>query len=263
MPRVRRRSRSAVAGGLDLRPRVSPGSCPLGGEKGEAMTDDDVGRGAILSVVPTSWRLFVKVDPSDSQSSGVSGEMRLAPRQSVKLSTQEEFDSLHGVFEFLVGGETKPGDDKPIGSLRYYEELSGPYASEKACYHLGVRMPQRKFDILLAAVSQGRLPSAFTIHVVGMAEDPDSFGTRESKLWDNKNRPELPITSIRVAVPLIGGEPNDRVDDTIVEDSLPPTRAQVNALSEALQELAGKSKKAVLYFFIIVCLLFVLVWLRL
>jgi hypothetical protein len=51
---------------------------------------------AILDLVPTSCRLLVNVDEDDSAQIVLLGELKVKRRESVKLSTGEDFEKLEG-----------------------------------------------------------------------------------------------------------------------------------------------------------------------
>jgi hypothetical protein len=139
--------------------------------------------------------------------------------------------------------------------LYYCKESESIDMYHKASYTLDAKIPRRRFDALLAAVSQGRLPSEISITVGGMTYDwqPDGSG----KKWDNKSSPELPVESISFYIPLIGGDPHDFLDDRTIDDSTAPTRAQFNALMEKINYVA---KETVICLIIVIGLLAVLVW---
>jgi hypothetical protein len=128
----------------------------------------------------------------------------------------------------------------------------------KASYTLDVKMSTRRFESILAAVSQGRMRSGISIRIGGMKYDwqPDGSG----KICDNKNDPHLPVSSISVYIPLIGGDPHDFFDDRTPDDSTGPTRAQFNSLLAKIDYVLGNSKETVICLVIVICLLALLVW---
>jgi len=200
----------------------------------------------------------VNVDKDDDDQIVLLGELKPKARETVKLSTDEDFEKLEGVLRLVDGGQEIPDADKPIGCLTYCEKLESIDMYHKASYTLDVKIPRRRFDALLAAVSQGRLPSEISINVAGMKYDwkPDGSAT----IWDNKSNPELQITSISFFIPIIGGDPHDFLDDRTVDDSTPPTRAQFNVLLAKINRVAGNSSEIVICLIVLICLLAVLVW---
>jgi len=94
-----------------------------------------------------------------------------------------------------------------------------------------VLVSKEGFDHLLAVVSQGRLPSILAIEVEGLTRE--SGGTK----WDNKNTPTLPIAGIKFDIPLSGGDPHDVFDGQTIDDSNPPTRAQLDKLLERVDHI--------------------------
>ncbi len=220
---------------------------------------DVIGRTVILDLVPTTIRLLVDVEKGEDEKIVLVGEMKLKSRESMKLSTEEDFEKLEGIFRLVDTGE-KDDDDKPIGVFYYCKEseslLEGYHI--RASYTLDVQIPRRRFDALLAAVSQGRLPSGISIKVAGMSYDwqPDGSG----KIWDNKSAPQLPIASIKFYVPIIGGDPHDLLDARNAEDSVRPSRAQINQVASSLDELKGALQsmhRTLVWIMILMVLLFV------
>lgn len=206
---------------------------------------DDSDYTVILNLVPTSLRMYVNVEKDDDEQIVLIGELKpKRHEQHVNLSTDEEFEKLKGGLRLVNTGAKGANDDKPTGWLTYHE----------GGYTLDVKIPNRRFDALLAAVSQGRLPSEISINVTGMTY------LANSKKWDNKNRRELPIASICIFIPLIGGDPHDFMDDRTVDDSTPPTRAQFNSLLAKINRVAGNSSEIVVCLIILIVLLAVLVW---
>jgi hypothetical protein len=210
---------------------------------------DEVKRPAILGLVPTSCGLLVNVDKGDDEQIVLLGEVKLKRGESVNLSN-EDFEKLEGKIRIVDARTDLLNDDKPIGRLTYFKEI--------ASYELDVKIPTRRFDALLTTVTQGRLPSEISITVAGMTYDwqPDGSG----KKWDNKKRPDLPITSITIYTALIGGDPRDFFDARTIEETLPPTRAQLKVLLEAINYVAGRSRETAIFLFIILGLLLVVVW---
>lgn len=164
----------------------------------------------ILTLVPTAFRLLVNVEKEEEDRLVLLGETRLKRRESVKLTTEEDFDKLDGVLR-LVEQEGEEEDENSIGRLSYTKEFKGALDYLKASYTVDVKLPKRRFEALLTVVNQGRLPSEISITTEGMTYDwqPDGSG----KIWDNKNTPRIPIKSIYFIVPLVGRDPLDFLDD--------------------------------------------------
>ncbi len=207
--------------------------------KGEAMKEE-FGRTVILNLVPTSFRLSINVDNDADESILLVGWVRLEHEESVKLATDEEFNKLEGVLRLIEQKSEETEDAKPIGWMTYVPEFSSDLDFHKATYQLDIRIPRRRFELLVSTVSQGRMPSGISINVQGMSYDwqPDGSG----KIWDNKKCPQLPIRSLSIGAPLIGRDPRDFLDDRNEEDSMPPSRAQINELISNLQELKSALK---------------------
>lgn len=191
-----------------------------------------------LDLVPTSFRLLVNVDGEEADRIVMLGELRLNRRESVKLATGEDFDKLDGVLRLIKQDGEELDGEKPIGWLYYCGEISDDLSHHKASYQIDVQVPGRRFEALLTAVSQGRLPSYISIESEGMTYDwqPDGSG----KIWDNKTSPQIPITSLCFITPLIGGDPHDFLDDRPAEEGMPPSRAQLNHVIFSLNELKNK-----------------------
>jgi hypothetical protein len=104
----------------------------------------------------------------------------------------------------------------------------------------------------------GRLPSEISISVAGMTFDwqPDGSG----KVWDNKTSPQLQITAISFITPLIGGDPHDFLDERTEEDTILPTRAQVNELLASINRIRGNSNELVICLFVIIILQLIVMW---
>jgi hypothetical protein len=75
---------------------------------------DELGRTVILYLVPTSIRLLMNVDKDDEAQSVLLGGLKLKRRESVKLSTEEDFEKLEGSFRFVDAGDKDADDDKRI-----------------------------------------------------------------------------------------------------------------------------------------------------
>lgn len=190
------------------------------------------------------------------------GQARLQRRESVKLATEEDFNEMVGVLRLIEQEGEEPANDKPIGWMSYVGEFHDDLSHEKACYQLDVKIPRRRFNALMVAVNQGKLPSQISVETEGMIYDwqPDGSG----KVWDNKTSPQIPIVSIWFITPLIGGDPRDFLDDRSPEDGMPPSRAQLNQVTFVLNELKTKfeSVHSELYWVVIllVAMLAVLLW---
>lgn len=106
------------------------------------------------------------------------------------------------------------------------------------------------------------MPSEISIDVSGMTYDwqPDGSG----KKWDNKSSPEVPISSIRFFIPLIGGDPHDFFDDRSPEDGMPPSRAQFNQVTATLNQIENKLESITNQFFwliiVMAILMFAFIW---
>ncbi len=131
---------------------------------------------------------------------------------SIILSTEEKFEDLNGYIRVFPETDGSNEDDrKGIGWIVYLPEAP-------ACYEVKVSVPKVQFDELLAAARLGRVPSDISVGVEGM--DYVGHGVDDLK-WDNKTSPRLIVASI---------------DFTF--EVFPPTRSQLNELSEKL-ELVG------------------------
>ena len=143
------------------------------------------------------------------------GQLRLQSGQSVQLATGKDLNKLDGELSLtLVEHEYEEEEkNRPIGWISYsegYKDWMKIY--HKAFYSMQIRIPRRQFGPLLTALNQGRLPSLILLDVEGLTSvSPDG----SYKQWDNKNSPNLQITSIEFitslisAAQLIGGHPHD------------------------------------------------------
>jgi len=95
----------------------------------------------ILNLVPTSFRLYVNADKDDHEEIVLLGEIKLKGRESVKLTTDEDFEKLEGILRLVDSGPEGPKDDKPIGWLTYCEKLETIDAYHAASYTLHVKIP--------------------------------------------------------------------------------------------------------------------------
>ena len=185
-----------------------------------------------LVFVPTGGLcLDVGVDKDDDRERMVlKGEVRQKPWEfSVKLSTEEDFESLKGNLKLVDARSKTASEDGCIGWLEYGD---GSYTVE-------VEIPTRRFDALLAAVSQQRLPSEIFIDVKGLLRE----GVRDLK-WDNKSSPEIPILSISFSLPLS------------------PTHAQFDTLLARVDRMTLNSNRIVVGLISLIGLLLYLVFLR-
>jgi hypothetical protein len=219
-----------------------------------------------ITLVPITFRMVISVGKEPAMIGDaifLRGEVGLLRRESVKLTTEENFNELDGVLELLEQEDGAPTDENTIGWLHYFEKLEDWDVHEKAKYVVEVKLPKRQFEALVIAVSQGKLPSEILIETEGMSYDvqPDGRG----KVWDNKTSPRLPIKSISFTTPLIGGDPNDSWDDRSPEDGMPPSRSQLNQVTTVLNELKNKldsihSKLYWLVIILLIAMLAVLLW---
>ncbi len=179
-----------------------------------------------------------------------------ASRESVTLSTEEKFEDLDSRIS-VFAAETDESKDivariekrllkdgqKGIGFIQYVPAISddlGLYV--RASCSVRVFVPKVTFDELLAAARLGRLPSHISIEVEGMQYDwqPDGSG----KKWDNKAFPELAVTSIGFGgVPLVAPTMSSSFDRDLSAQVFPPTRSQLNELSEKLDLLVIETKR--------------------
>ncbi len=192
-----------------------------------------------LTLVPTTFRLFVSVEKQATETLVLLGEARLQGGESVSLATEENFNEMIGCLRLVEQEGEEPENDKPIGLMSYVEEFHDDLGyQKKASYQLDVKIPKRRFEALMVAVNMGKLPSQISIETEGMSQDwqPDGSG----KVWDNKTSPQIPIVSIWFITPLIGGDPRDVLDDRSPEDGMPPSRAQLNQVTTVLNELKNK-----------------------
>src|SRR5712692_10356410 len=176
-----------------------------------------------LDLVPTSFRLFV-----EARENVLLGEIQLKRRQSVKLTTDEDFNKLDGILRLVEETNEGSHDSKPIGWITYCEEFNMIDSYSKASYTVEVCIPRTRFELLLAAVNRGKMPSQITVDVEGMTFDWQPNGS--GKVWDNKSSKQLPIKSVFFITPLVGGDPHDFLDDRSPEDGIPPNRAQLNQI---------------------------------
>jgi hypothetical protein len=192
----------------------------------------------ILNLAPTAFKLLVNVEKEDEARLVLLGNTRLKHRESGKLATEEDFDKLDGVLRLVEHEGEEPTNDNPTGWLYYTPEIDQVDFHHKATYTIDVKLPKARFEALLTAVNQGRLPSEISITIAGMSYDwqPDGSG----KIWDNKNNPQIPIRAMFFIVPLVGPDPLDFLDDRNAEDTMPPSRAQLNQVISDLAQLRGK-----------------------
>ncbi len=175
------------------------------------------------------------------------------------------FWQLEGSFRLVESQNAESDDDKSLGSLSYYEKSTTEDSHDKASYHLHVRIPKRLFDILLDAISQGRLPAEISIFGVGMFSDWRPHKRKlsaysDEKIWGIESCSYLRITSITFGdVLLIGGDPHKSLDDQTLDNTQPPTSAQFNVLLEKINYLVGSSKRTVVCLIVMICLLLVVV----
>ena len=196
---------------------------------------------AHVEFVPTSVYLFFKVG-KEGLNKSIGGKIRLKGWQSVKLATEEDLNKLEG--KLIVFQATDEGENQtPIGYISYWGEYEVPEQHSPASYTVDVTIPTTVFDDLVTEVSRGKMPSEICIEVDGMKYDsqPDGSG----KGWDNKASKELPIDNISFVSSLIGAETGadtrDSLDDmSPPEDSMPPSRAQLNQVTSSLNDLKSK-----------------------
>ena len=162
------------------------------------------------------------------------GSIRLASREKVILSTEENFEELEGHLSIFEKRSEEQNEDEIIGSIQYTEESVAIDMHHAACYTIYIYLPKPRFELLLAAVSRGQQPSEIMIDVAegGIRYDwqPDGSG----KVWDNKTTPELLLKSATFFTPLTGV---DTLDERVWEDGMPPSKAQLNELKQSLAEL--------------------------
>jgi hypothetical protein len=140
-----------------------------------------------ITLVPTTFRLLVNVNKEEQERLVLLGNARLSYRESVKLATEENFTEMVGGLRLIEQEGEERESDKPIGWMSYLEEFQDnvDLIHEKASYHLNVKIPRRRFEALVMAMSQGKLPSEISVETEGMTFDwqPDGSG----KVWDNQD----------------------------------------------------------------------------
>lgn len=214
----------------------------------------------ILNVVPTAFRLLVNVEKGEEARLVLLGQTRLKHRESVKLATEEDFDKLDGVLRLVEqeGEEPINENENPIGWLYYTPEIDGVDFHHKAAYTVDVKLPRPRFEALLTAVNQGRLPSEISITTEGMSYDwqPDGSG----KIWDNMSTPQVPIKAMFFIVPLVGPDPLDFLDNRNAEDTMPPSRAQLNQVISDLAQLRRKLESMTWLLILLAFFLAAIIW---
>lgn len=212
----------------------------------------------ILHLVPTAFQLLVNVEKEEEERLVLLGRTRLKHRESVKLATEEDFDKLDGVLRLVEQEGEEPTNETQIGWLYYTPEIDGVDFHHKATYTVDVTLPKPRFEALLTAVNQGRLPSEISITTEGMSYNwqPDGSG----KIWDNKNTPQIPIKAMFFIVPLVGPDPLDFLDDRNTDDTMPPSRAQLNQVISSLVQLRGKLESMSWWLIVLGLLVVVLIW---
>jgi hypothetical protein len=208
----------------------------------------------ILNLVPTSFGLNVTVDSEYGERIILGGKVRLHREESVQLASDEDFNNLEGVLRLIEHEGEESEKNKALGWMQYVSEFRGDFDYQKATYQIDVQIPRRRLELLLAAVSQGRLPSQIWVYVVGMTYGGGGL------VWDNKNCPRLQIESIDLRIPLIGGDPHDFLDERTAEDTMSPTRAQLDELLTKVNRIIGQSNQMVIAVFVILALLLIIVW---
>lgn len=179
-----------------------------------------------LILVPTAFSSYIKVTTDYGESIHWGGKLRLQSGQSVELATGEDLNKLDGELTLELVEDERKGEEKnkPIGWMCYYKKSKSKNSwniSHKAFYSMIIRIPRRRLEPLLAAVSQGRSPSLISLDVEGLDPVGVVVAGVSYKKWDNKNSPELPITSIEFITSLIagdhliGGYPHDFLDKRI------------------------------------------------
>lgn len=187
-----------------------------------------------LTLVPTSFTLWIiegneQDNNINEQENNIrlSGQLRLGEGETVTLTTEEEFDNLRGTLSLVEQTSEVHQEDGSIGTISYY----------KAGYTVYLHLSKPRFEVLLAAIARGQMPSEISVDIDGMKYDRENcesspFGIK----WDNKTSPRLPIKSIRFIAPMIGPDP-DFSNDRSREDSMPPSRAQFSQLTSAVSEI--------------------------
>jgi hypothetical protein len=194
-----------------------------------------------IDFVAKNLELLVNIDEEDDERVVLLAALALKGRQSVQLTTEEDFTKFEGNLRLIEETSEESQDECPIGWMTYCAESSGIDYHSNATYQLDVRVPTRRFRALGETANQGRMPSLISVEIgdtKGMKRDwqPDGSG----KIWDNKNFPQLPIKSIFFITPLNGGDPKDVLDDGMPEDGMPPSRASVNQVTSLLKQVNNK-----------------------
>jgi|SRR5262249_51977384 len=183
--------------------------------------------------VPLEQNTYIELSDGKPQ---LSYEVQLNRGEYIKLSSGENF--RNGVITIFPETDESNGDDrKTVGSIYYapgFEDSDDLRLSSSATYEIRVLVPRVRFDELLATARLGRLPSQIWIHVEGMEyRSPDG----SSKEWDNKAFPRLAVESVDFYIPLAYLTKDDKSTDAWGE-VFPPTRSQINELSQKLDLLA-------------------------
>ncbi len=204
---------------------------------------ENIGIAPLVTFEPLGVKFHLPFDTPP----GLSYKVRLAKNEWIELSTgftivdkkssavgldeekarreREEFRPLEGgLWVSEENDESNEADRNGIGRITYWP-ADGDLSFVDS-YSVEVLVPKVTFNELLAATRVGRIPSHIGIKVEGM--DFGSAPDGSMKKWDNKAFPELDVTSVDFTF-------SER--PTVFDEASPPTRSQVNELSEKLDRL--------------------------
>src|SRR5262245_58039262 len=106
-----------------------------------------------LSLVPTTFRSYIKVNSDGGESIQWIGELRLQKGFSVELATGEDLNKLEGNLTLELVEDDRKGEEKnkPIGWMSYHKKSKDSWTNiyRKGSYSMLIRIPRRQFGPLL------------------------------------------------------------------------------------------------------------------
>ncbi len=184
----------------------------------------------------------------------------------IRLATNEKFQDLKG-FVVVKPAPITEAIDKIVGAIHYLkdnDEVPIGVDYPPARYSVEVEIPIPQFEALLDSARSGRVPESINISVMkdkGIRER-DGSGME----WDNVNAPKVPVSEVTFTVPFVVPTDQDDLEQKLLPDLAPPTRAQLDQLMQQLtqqfESLSAEIAKVRAWVPIAIAVLAVVLWFR-